>query len=458
VQTTDWPDDTVAPADRTAAVAPAPSASPRWHGRAWRRRRLGTLGVVFAAFAVVGLAASSFTAFVTTPNGDTLQQRAVTWLRDHGLGGVVDAIERRVYADPPSTRPAEELGLAGAAADAEATALPTVLATTTAPVTTAPVTTAPVTTAPAATAPAVPAAAATAPATTAPAVPAVPVAPPPADLPPAVGPALAGEGVWVPIAAAGGRPAVWATSWRPSSAFPSVVGSFAVLDQTALRAALFNGSDVPGGTGWRRGNRVPEELRPAMVAAFNGGFRFEHIKGGYMSEGRVVRPLRDGDATLAIGRDGTVVIGELGRDLADDGSWVSLRQNLPLLVDAGKPMVRDRRGVWWGADYGNEMYVLRSSVCTLADGRLMYGAIGRVDAVMLADILAAMGCVRAMQLDINGTWPTFFTFSRTPAGTYTGNLLDRRMGGDPDRYLTGSSREFVAFFDRAALPATGPLE
>ena len=65
-----------------------------------------------------------------------------------------------------------------------------------------------------------------------------------------------------------------------------------------LRAGLFNGSELPGGS-WARGDRIPGELYPAAVAAFNGGFRFEHIKGGYYTEGRMVKPLRDGDATLA---------------------------------------------------------------------------------------------------------------------------------------------------------------
>ncbi len=420
----------------------------RWHGAGWRRRRFAALAVVWALVVVAAGAGFSLVSFVATPNGDTAAQRAVTWAREHGFGGVIDVIERRVFAEPPSTRPADELALVAPSSGTLLTAAPTTLApTTAAPTTLAPTTAAPtaITASTAAAAPST-TVAPTAPPTTVPPMPQAPTA-----LAPVVTPPLAGEGEWVPVAAAGGQPAVWATSWRPSTAYPSVIGSFAVIDQTRLVGALFNGSDVPGGKDWRLGNRVPEDLHPMVVAAFNGGFRFEHIKGGYVAEGREVRPLVEGEATLAVGRDGRVTIGAYGRDLTNDGTWVAMRQNLPLLVDGGQATVRDSKGVWWGADFGNEMYVLRSSVCLLGDGRLMYGAVGKVDAIMLSDVLASMGCVRAMQLDINGTWPTFFTFGPNDAGQVTGTLLDRRMGGDRNRYLRGSTREFVAFFDRAAL-------
>ena len=134
-----------------------------------------------------------------------------------------------------------------------------------------------------------------------------------------------------------------------------------------------------------------------------------------------------------------------------------MRQNLPLVVDGGQSMIDKHAGTWWGADYGDVIYVLRSSVCQLADGRIMYGAVGKVDAKLLAAALAAVGCQRAMQLDINGTWPTFFTFPKEADGTLAPTLLDRRMGGGKARYLTGSTREFFAFFDAATLPADSVL-
>ena len=377
----------------------------------------------------------SFGSYVLRDNGDTMQQRAVTWFRNHGLGRIVEIAEGAKYRSPPSKAAAEDLALAVTTAAGPTT---TVEAPTTAVALSSTVAT--------------PTTAATPTTTT---IPPHKVAP--ANLIPVVAPPLAGEGVWTPIARAGGVDAVWAASIRPLAKYPSVVGTFAIVDQTNMTAAMFNGSDIPGGTGWALGNRVPDELHSSLRAGFNGGFRFEHIKGGYKTEGRVVRELKAGEGTLALTAAGKVTIGEFGRDVLDDGKFVSMRQNLPLLVDGGLSMVDAHSGTWWGADYGDVIYVLRSSVCQLADGRIMYGAVGKVDAHLLAASLASLGCQRAMQLDINGTWPTFFTFPVDAHGTIAPTLLDRRMGGGKGRYLTGSTREFFAFFDSAQLPPQSVL-
>lgn len=192
----------------------------------------------------------------------------------------------------------------------------------------------------------------------------------------------------------------------------------------------------------------------------NGGFRFEHIKGGYMTEGVTVKPLKQGDATLAVGKDGRITLGSLGREIKDDGSWISLRQNLILIVDNGKSQVSKgiSEGVWWGADYGNKVYVPRSAACVMPDNRLAYVLVGKVDATQLATALINLGCVKAMQLDINGHWPVFFTFAADAGGNVTGQFVDQRMGGDRNRYLTGSTKEFFAFFDATRVPATSVLD
>jgi Phosphodiester glycosidase len=398
----------------------------------------------------------SFGSFVLRDNGDTAAQRAVTWARNHRLGSIVDFAERTKYGKAPSKTAAGELALSTPSSVTPTTFAPT---TTEAPTTLPPTTVAVTTTAPIANsiATTVPPTTTTtlAPTTTTTTIPAWLI--PPANRAPFVEPALENEGVWRPLVAAGGHDVIWATAIRPLPDSPAVVGSFAIIDQTTTRAAMFNGTDIPGGKDWQLGNRVPKELQPMLLGAFNGGFRFEHIKGGYKNEGRSVKELKDGQGTVAVSKTGKISIGEFGRDIKDDGSWLSFRQNLPLLVDEGKSMVDARSDTWWGADYGNVLFVLRSSICQLADGRLMYGAVGKVDAKTLAQSLVNMGCQRAMQMDINGTWPTFHTFPVEADGAQHGNALDKRMGGSRDRYLTGSTREFFAFFDASALPPDNVL-
>jgi Phosphodiester glycosidase len=413
--------------------------------------------MALALVAVDVSTAWSFGSYVLRDNGDTMQQRVVTWARDHRLGWVVDRAEEYLYSTPPSRTPAARLSLGDHVAPR--TAVPSRPSTSAPPATSPAVAIA----APSTAMPAMTAVATTGPPPTAAPTSTLPptTGPPPwapAPITPLVDPPLDGEGQWQPIAAASGATAVWATSLRPLAAYPSVTASVALLDTTNLRAGLFNGSEIPGGRGWQRGNRVPDDLQGALVASFNGGFRLEHIKGGYETEGRVVKRLVDGEATLAISRTGQITIGEFGRDLTDDGTWLSLRQNLPLMVDGGASQVANHAGVWWGADYHNKIYVTRSAVCLVADGHLVYATVGPVDAPMMADALVDIGCVRAMQLDINGQWPTFVTYDTNSDGSRQGVFLDRRMGGDANRYLRGSSREFVALFDASMVPTPSALD
>lgn len=405
---------------RTARHAKAPTGRARQRRTAWAVSR----GLV-AGFVVWNLL--SMVLYVTRHNtADPLQQRVATWGRDHGYGPIIDYLEATTYDEPPAVAPADDLTLNGGITAPSTTALPT---RETTPESTAPPTTVD------------------------------PGPQPPAPLAPFFTPALAGEGQWTLIANAGGHPALWATSIRPYPAAGGVVASMVVIDQTHLRAGLFNGDEEPGGE-WIRDDRVPPELYSSLVAAMNSGFRFEHIDGGYITEGRTLKALHDGDATIAIGRDGKMVIGALGRDLVDDGSWVSLRQNLMLMVDGGVSTVNTpaTAGVWWGADYGREVYVNRSAVCELADGRLAYLMVGKVDAAQMAESLVNVGCLKAVQLDINGTWPNFFTFGHNADGSVQPVFLDRRMGSNTYRYIRGSAKEFFAFFDVTLVPEQSVLD
>ena len=408
--------------------------------REWKRTPLWS--AVIAVLLTVGIWNGVTLAKYAIPdNGDTFSSRVATWGRNHGFSPVIDKIEAMAYRTPPSKKPANDLSLAVPTASTT----PPGDTTTTGPHTTGPLTTGPLTSGPA-------------PTDTGATGPGVRAGQAPAPLTPVISPALAGEGQWTPIAQADGHDSLWATSMRPLVSTGGVVATMVVIDQTFLRAAQFNGSEEPGGK-WTRGNHVPITLQPPLLATMNGGFRFEHIKGGYMNEGKVVKPLRQGDATIAIDRKGNMVMGKLGRDLKDDGSWASMRQNLELIVDNGTSNVQQgiTDGVWWGADNGNAVYVKRSGVCATKDGRLAYVLVDQVDAEQFAQSLVALGCTRAIQLDINVDWPSFSTYAFSGGKSHP-HFVDRRMSGNPRRYVDGSTKEFFAFFDRTQVPAGTVLD
>jgi hypothetical protein len=279
-----------------------------------------------------------------------------------------------------------------------------------------------------------------------------PASPPPANLPPKIPHLNDIDGKWHAEVTLGGRPVVWVGHYWPLADNPSIIASAAVVEQSALHAALFNGPIIPGPGTWKNGSRVPKSLVPSLVAAFNGGFEFQHMfHSGFKTEGKEVKPLENGTATIAVSHDGHIKVGILGVDIKDDGTWLSLRQNLPPVVINGRTNTNSHSENVWGTNYGGVMVSNRSGVCTRFDGRIMFVYVGLVRVTTFAKVMVEMGCKLGMQLDINGTWPQFTTYSGFGTTTRSGNPIDSRMT-NPDRYLNHSQKDFIAFFDPATLP------
>ena len=439
-----------------------------------RRLFLRVIGALVAVFLLV--AAISATQYVRAHPRDPLQQNLASWAREHNMGPVVDKLEAWLHNDPPAVAPADSLALAIAPitdptvqTSTTLTALPSdsststtvpdiitplqirpTVATASCPVdnTVATVVTSTTTTSSTTTTVPVLGTSTTTTSTTIPAK--------PADLQSQLLPALAGEGTWQAIMRVRTKPIVYATSIRPLWCFGSVVATMATFDPTRVHTSMFNGTEMPGGTGWKNGSKIRGTALRSLIASFNGGFRFEHQPGGYITEGKTVRKMRKGYATLAISQEGTSTVGVWGDIITDEGSWASLRQNLPPLVHNGKSVYANYPKVDWGQDFGNKVYNFRSAICLRTDGLMMFVAVGKVNIGMLADTLVVLGCKTGMELDINGEWPYFSVYSDFGKATRRGEVIDNRMG-DPNRHLNGSTKEFFALFDPQTLP-TGAVK
>ena len=432
-------------------------------------RVLGGLATVFLLAVAI-----SITQYVRAHPRDPLQQNIASWARENKLGPVVDQLEAWLHNDPPAVAPADSLALAITPVTDASTQTSTTLTgesstTTTVPDIITPLqirptvatsscpidntvatvvtsTTTSTTSTTTSTTTTVPGAIVTTTTTTA-TIPAKPE-----DLSSQLLPALPGEGEWQAIMRVRTKPIVYATSIRPLWCFGSVVATMATFDPTRVRTAMFNGTEMPGGKGWKNGSKIRGTALRPLIASFNGGFRFEHQPGGYVTEGKTVRKMRKGYATLAISQDGISTIGVWGDTITDDGSWASLRQNLPPLVHNGKSVYANYPKVDWGNDFGNKVYNFRSAVCLRTDGLMMFVAVGKVNIGMLADTLVVLGCKTGMELDINGQWPYFAVYSDFGKATRWGKIIDNRMG-DPNRHLNGSTKDFFALFDPETLPA-----
>jgi hypothetical protein len=264
----------------------------------------------------------------------------------------------------------------------------------------------------------------------------------PAPLRPALPTPLPGEGQWTVAArAADGRAQIATTDLRPDPAHPTIVAAVAWINQQVTRLHLVAGLHEPGGGAGPSGARIPRSLQDQVLAAFNSGYRMKDTPGGALEEGRQVRSLVPGIATVAIRADGTATIGAWGTDIDPHARYLAVRQNLHLMVRDGRPVdgVATNTGGRWGR-IRNTLPTWRSGLGITPGGDLVYVAGSELTLGVLAATLERAGAGTAMELDIHPTAVTFNLFTHRPQPL--GHKLLPSMTKPADRYLTPDWRDF----------------
>ena len=388
------------PARAPASAATRRTAPRRRKGRPRRVRRVLALAALFVLLPGV----VSYLLMLVAPSDTSLGIRSVEWLRDNGARGLVNRVESVYYSfNAPATG-----GPTLRSLPHQGNATPTNVA------------------APHAHAPAYE---------------------PPA-ITPVIHPALAGEGVWRPtFMGPTSRPPVLVTTFRPDPNYPAMVAGVAWIDGTETSTWLYPGRQEPGVAMVSRGPmEVPAGRRTRLVATFNSAFKLSDSGGGFASGGHTYAPMRDGMATILRYRNGQIDIRDWTGGPSVGSDVVYARQNLPLIVNGGRPNPNLSDGPEWGATLGNAVRVWRSGVGVDAHGNLIYAAAPIQTVGSLAEILRHAGAVRAMELDINTYWPSFITYHRAGA-IGAANLLPN-MDRSPLRYLTPDDRDFFAVYLR----------
>ena len=186
------------------------------------------------------------------------------------------------------------------------------------------------------------------------------------------------------------------------------------------------------------------DMRSRLVATFNAGFKLADSGGGFALDGHAYAPMKDGQGTLIRYTNGRIDLIDWtgGPNVPSNVAWAT--QNLPLIVDGGKPNPNLSNGPQWGATLGNAIMVWRSAIGIDRHGDLIYAAANYQTVGSLAQIMIHAGAVRAMELDINSYWPSFITY-RYPGAKDPANLLPD-MVRSPYRYLTPDDRDFFAVY------------
>jgi len=267
----------------------------------------------------------------------------------------------------------------------------------------------------------------------------------PRAIAPILHPRLSGEGVWLSMGRlVSGGPPVLVTTFRSEREYPRIVAYVAWFDHTRTQLALYPGRYEPPNASPRGPMQVPYGQRRRLLATFNSGFTYKDGRGGFSVNGVTATPLRDGQGTVVAYRNGRVDVVDWKKGDRPGGSVVLARQNLPLIVDRGRPNPLLSDSSAWGNTLGNAVRVWRSGVGIDRHGNLIYAAASDQTAPTLAAIMIHAGAVRAMQLDINAEWPTLNTYGRN--GVSLPDKIVPNSQQSPRRYLAPDDRDFFAVY------------
>ncbi len=262
-----------------------------------------------------------------------------------------------------------------------------------------------------------------------------------------------GEGVWQSLGdTTSAGTAMQAAYLRPDAIHGGVLSAVVRIDQSTMKFKLVPGADEPGNGPWGSRSQLTTTDSAHLLAAFNSGFRIADANGGFQLAERTSGALRQGAATIALAADGTLTLGNWGRDFSSADQPFAVRQNLDLIVDGGQLVdgLDSNKANQWGKTVGNALYVWRSGIGIDAQRRVLYAASEGLSVKSLAALLQRAGAVRAMELDINHSWVSFNTFHHSSAGLIGAKLL-KGMQKSPNRYLGPDARDYFAIEARASV-------
>lgn len=358
-----------------------------------RRRRVAVIAL-FAVAALVTLPTVSYARALTAPGSATMSMRTVDWIRAHHGNTAINIIENWYYthhqpaAGPPDPATLPHIPVSGPGASA----------------------------------------------------------PPPLPTLPGVA-RLPGEATWSPGRTdPHGRPLIYTGYLRPDPRHLSVVAGVAWMRAGGSIAHLVAGTAQPGGGGWPGNAAVPASDVPDLVATFNSGFKMADIRGGFYLDGRTAQPLRAGQASLVIDRQGHITVGAWGGEVRMSSDVVAVRQSLEMIVESGRPVagLAANPSGRWGSSHNQLQYTWRSGLGVDKHGDLLYVAGNRMNLATLAAAMADAGVQRGMQLDIHDGMASFASWKPAAGGgTGTPTKLLPAMSRSAWRYIAPDQRDFV---------------
>jgi hypothetical protein len=265
---------------------------------------------------------------------------------------------------------------------------------------------------------------------------------PPANIVSPVKHPLPGEGVWhvAGRTTANGIATMYEAFVRPDAVHTSYVVGVVWMDTNLLTAQLYSGSQIPGGGPFAHQAPISANRSKTLVAAFNSGSLMQDANGGYFTDGKTYKKLREGAASVVIFKNGRMTVAKWGRDVVMTNQIATVRQNLDLIVDNSAVIhgLSDPKSTKWGTGLNPTDVVWRSGLGITVNGALVYVAGPGMSLSDLADVMLRAGVEEGMELDDGLDWVQLSTYVGTPGRVIDGNegrSLLSSMPGAPSRYF-----------------------
>jgi hypothetical protein len=260
---------------------------------------------------------------------------------------------------------------------------------------------------------------------------------------------------WVRADAWSAAPSVYLAHFRPFASQPGVVAYASWMRTATTQIALYLGYKGPGDTTLARGpEMVPTQARSRLLATFNSGFYEADHAGGFYVNHTLYFPMVPGEATLVRYTNGKVDVMAWGAGARPGANVLMARQNLTLLVNDSRPTPLAATNSAWGLTLHGAAAVWRTALGVDAAGNLIYAAAPAQTSWSLARVMVELGCVRAMELDINPEWPIFVTYGAPGAASPTLDVPNPNQ--IPGRFLYVSTKDFFALYSASAPGAAQP--
>ncbi|MBN2196628.1 MAG: hypothetical protein JW751_27700 [Polyangiaceae bacterium] len=164
---------------------------------------------------------------------------------------------------------------------------------------------------------------------------------------------------------------------------------------------------------------IPASDHEALLAAFNGGFKTEHGHYGMRIDGITIAPPRGNACAVSLfpGDELRIMDWDALAPRAEEVIWY--RQAPRCMVEGGKlhPLLSDPHATWWGATLDKETVIRRSAIGVDPRHEVLFvGITNSTTAQALAQGMRHAGADAVAQLDVNWSYPKFFTFAPKAAG------------------------------------------